>query len=717
MQNQKPIFDQISTSRNLPTLPHILLKLLAACNEQHNNESINNISRILNNDPSLCAKIMKMVNSAFSGLSRRVDDIRQAVMLIGIKGVKNIATCACVYEVFQNIKGNGIFDLKRFWWHSLKCAVLARIIAEKKDYDHPDEAFLAGLLHDIGKLVLWVNFRKPYEALLANSFYEPQLFLHGETQIGATHCEVAAWLLSRWNMPPSILDPILFHHEPKNRILNAFPLVQLVYVANMLCLESIQSGEEGALLAREILGIEYEEIDSILTMAEKESADIAKSLDIDIDDSKINEGHFSVKDLKKREDLLREVRYSSLILGTIQSFAWAKDQNDILEALFQGIHILFDLTQIIFFVFEHEKEAFFGKVRESDGSFSINYNLTVPTNLKDNILIKAIESGNMLDSFSLSSRSRPNDMDKKIIRSTGKEGILCIPFVAHREPAGILVIGLSRSDFAHISKQLNLMNMLANQASLAMHAEYLSRSRLQTIQAERSGASSAMAQRIIHEVNNPLGIIKNYLKILDLKFAAKQIAHDEIRIINEEIIRISDLLQKIAEFSTEKAGKIQPVDVNAVLKDIIRISKESLVKNLKVDVQVDLENPLPLIMADKNGLKQVFINIIKNATEAMHAGGNLRIQTRYLPSLNTQAENDGYVRIYFIDDGPGIPEHIKERLFEPFITTKNGNHSGIGLSVVQNIVKSLKGKIICESKENEGTVFKIEFPVLTHRKK
>ena len=723
MQVQKPIFDQISTSRNLPTLPHILLKLIEACDEKPGNENINKISKIINKDPSLSAKILKLVNSAFSGLSRRVEDIRQAVILIGVKGVKNIATCACVYEAFQKVKGNGVFNLKRFWWHSLKCAVLARLIAEKEHYEHPDEAFISGLLHDIGKLVLWVNFRKPYEALLESCKSEPQLLLQGETQLGATHCEIAAWLLARWNMHPSIIEPILFHHEPKSKILKAFPLVQFGYVAHSLCFGPIQAQEEGAMIAKEILGIEYEEIEAILAMAEKEAVDVAKSLDIDIDTSENIEGHLSEKDLKKREDLLREVRNASLLLGTIQAFAWAKDQDEILEAVFQGIQILFDVKHVIYFIYETDRKALLGKFREKDGTFSVDHDLTVPASLEDSLLIEALKAGKVMDSFSLPSKSRLNILDERIIRSIGTEGILCIPLVAQGEAAGLLAIGTNLPEFTQISKQINLLNVLANQAALALHAEYLRRSRLQTIQAERFGASSAMAQKVIHEVNNPLGIIKNYLKILGLKLTGQQIAHDEIKIINDEIDRVAGLLQELSEFSTEKTGKNQPVEINALLTDILKIAKESLAKNFMVEVQLDLEDSLPFIMAEKDGLKQVFINIIKNAAEAMRGGGNLRIQTRHVPSSvesqsspDAAAESGGYVEIYFIDEGPGIPEHIKDRLFEPFVGTKGGSHSGIGLSVVHNIVKSLNGSIVCESKENKGTSFRIEFPVLTHRK-
>ena len=104
MQFQKPIFEQISTLKNLPSLPHILLKLLEACNQDTG--SLDKISEIVHKDPSLSAKILRLVNSAYFGLPQRVEDVRQAVVLIGMNGVKNVAVCACVYEAFHKTRGN-----------------------------------------------------------------------------------------------------------------------------------------------------------------------------------------------------------------------------------------------------------------------------------------------------------------------------------------------------------------------------------------------------------------------------------------------------------------------------------------------------------------------------------------------------------------------------------------------------------------------------------
>jgi len=142
-----------------------------------------------------------------------------------------------------------------------------------------------------------------------------------------------------------------------------------------------------------------------------------------------------------------------------------------------------------------------------------------------------------------------------------------------------------------------------------------------------------------------------------------------------------------------------------------------LLNHFNVKLHFDLDPKLPAIFADRNSIKQVLINLIKNSFEAMSKGGNLYIRTRHISSrikgLFTDSSLDypGYVEVVIRDDGPGIPGEIKTRLFEPYASTKTGNHSGLGLSIVHNIIETLNGTISCDSEPGKGTTFKIALPV------
>ncbi|MBW1741524.1 MAG: HDOD domain-containing protein, partial [Deltaproteobacteria bacterium] len=126
------LFKQIEPSKNLPTLPHIVLKLIDVCNRGES--TIENISQIINKDTSLSAKVMGMVNSAYNGPCNRMTNIDEVVFFLGRDAIKTIAISATAYSTFDQAKGNSAFRLKLFWWHSLMCATLSKLIARKTSY-------------------------------------------------------------------------------------------------------------------------------------------------------------------------------------------------------------------------------------------------------------------------------------------------------------------------------------------------------------------------------------------------------------------------------------------------------------------------------------------------------------------------------------------------------------------------------------------------------
>jgi len=285
-------------------------------------------------------------------------------------------------------------------------------------------------------------------------------------------------------------------------------------------------------------------------------------------------------------------------------------------------------------------------------------------------------------------------IDSQLIRLVGGDGILCLPMIAHRRPVGVIVLGMEQ---AHASSLHNSMNLLSMLAGLE--------------------AASAVASKVAHEVNNPLGIIKNYVKVLSLKLPDEDPVQEQLRIISEELDRVALIVRKLSDFSEPEARQTEPVDVNALLSDLVKLIRESVMLESKIDVKLNLEPSLPTIFSEKNSLKQVFINLIKNAAESISSGGNLYITTESCPKALTDKSYEGLqeacksVRITISDDGPGIPDAVKAKLFEPFVTSKKGQHAGLGLSVVYNIVKELNGTITCKSDKESGTVFDIVLPV------
>jgi putative nucleotidyltransferase with HDIG domain len=709
-------FNKIEATKSLLTLPHILLKLLEVCNKKP--VKIDEISQIINKDASLSVRLMSMVNPVGYGLPNRVTSIDQALLLLGPDTAKNIAISSIVQQSFNEMENSYIPGLKILWQHSLMCAVLAEMIAGEVSYPSPDEAYLAGLFHDIGKLVLWVNCREEYTEALQSAGSNSALLIDSEKQLGISHCETGAQLINSWSPQSFIADAVLYHHEPQHRIVDALPLVKIVYAANILSSGIDRNSSDAFDMAKEVLDLERSVLETIVPLSYKKVEQAAESLDINIENPDNFDESTCEKDAVKQKELVRAAINISQLQGALQNLFECHDADLMLKVVRRGLQISFDLKSVLFFLYNQEKDALQGIVGDGAGYDSLINEIVIPVQAKSCLLTRTLAEKTSLDSFGHIKGVNLSIIDSQIIRLSGKEGMLCIPMLSQGNCVGVIVVGIDEPQSHILFKNLNFINMFANQAAVVIEAENERKSKAKLIQSEQLAASSAVADKVAHEVSNSLSIMKNYLKILGLKLAKDSPAQEEIIIINEEVDRINLIINELSNLLEPKARQKELVDINSLISDLIKITHESLLVQSGVVAKFSLESSIPPIMTDKNGLKQVFINLIKNAVEAMPNGGNIEINTR----LITKSQNTGFnkeadkgdqefVEIIINDSGSGIPEEIKSNLFEAFVSSKGDGHSGLGLSIAYSIIKELKGTMSCESDEATGTTFKILLPI------
>ena len=328
---------------------------MEACHDE--TAGLGEIADILKNDPSLCSKVLRLVNSAYYALGSRIEGIDQAVAYLGTQTVKNIAVCSAIYQAFDADKKNGAFNLKVFWWHSLKCALLSRILAGESGYGSPDEAFVAGLLHDIGKLVLWVNFSGKFTELKNEYSDRHRLLAAVEVRFGATHSQIGAWLLDRWKFQSMVADSALYHHEPLERIKEAFPLARIVYTADKLSGETADGRAQGIGVAEALCGFSREQVVAFLARSDDEIGEVARTFGIEIEAPGEIDQSQTDNDHETQENLMREVRDVSLLLGTVRNLVAARAEKDILKVLREGLQILFDIWHMHFFLYDPEKRG------------------------------------------------------------------------------------------------------------------------------------------------------------------------------------------------------------------------------------------------------------------------------------------------------------------------------------------------------------------------
>lgn len=596
MKNRtQDLYSRIETAKDLPTLPHILLKLLDTC--ASDDSTIKDIAQIINQDSALCIRVLRLVNSPYYRTSQKVADIEQALLTIGLASVKNIAITSSVYPAFNKMKPDATFNMKSYWWHALMNAILARSLAEKTSYHSPEEAFLAGLLHDIGRLVLWTNFPDEYSRMVQTTNGHPDLILAGEAELGASHSEVGAWLLNRWGLPSFISDAVLYHHDPRERILDALPLVKIVYTANIISSGTSLPHDGRYERADSILNLDRDTVETMVRKAEEEARQLAETLDIHIETDERLQKFLSGQEKEKEERLAREVRDISLLQGTLQNLMEATNEETILSTIQQGMRILFDVKNLYFFLFEPERNVLIGRTVPGDSLGEYFHEFVIPLQKKESILVKSLQRKTPMDSFVYSVRTMI--IDEQIIHLIGTDGIVCLPMTCRGEHVGVMVLGTDETEVLHLFKRMKLLTMFTNQAALAIHLDRTRKRQEELLQAERITAFSTLARQVNHEVNNPLGIIKNYLKILGMKLAKEDPVQGELVIINEEIDRVSAIISELSRFDQPRVRQTEDVNINGLLSDLVSITKKSLAAGSRIRFHLKLDPALPDITTEK----------------------------------------------------------------------------------------------------------------------
>jgi len=252
-----------------------------------------------------------------------------------------------------------------------------------------------------------------------------------------------------------------------------------------------------------------------------------------------------------------------------------------------------------------------------------------------------------------------------------------------------------RDEFGRLAESFNRMS-----ADLQEHQHRL-------VQAEKMASLGRLAAGVAHEINNPIGVILGYAKILRRERSLGRRVRDDLRTIEEEAAVCQRIVQELLDFSRSLPAPEETVEVGRVLSEAIERVERSL-SNGSVRVSADVP-PEPLrVLADDNRLRQAFENIIRNGFQAMSEGGDLRI------TLRAVGRDPARAAVVFRDTGPGIAPDDLPHLFEPFFTRKQQG-TGLGLAIAYACVRAYGGDIAADSRPGEGAVFTVTLPLADGR--
>ena len=204
---------RLETIENLPTLPIIVQQIQRLIASPSSN--MGQIAAVITKDQAIASRVIRLINSAFYGMGGKVTSIQQAIVLLGLNTVKNLVTGVSVVKMFEDAGVASIFDRQKFWMHTFACALGSRAIAREIHAAEPEDFFLAGLLHDIGILVLDQFFHGEFIGVLQCAVGDKTDYTKAEQNIlGITHQEIGEYVAQKWKIPELLVHSIRHHHNP-----------------------------------------------------------------------------------------------------------------------------------------------------------------------------------------------------------------------------------------------------------------------------------------------------------------------------------------------------------------------------------------------------------------------------------------------------------------------------------------------------------------------
>ena len=278
------IQDLVNNASQLISLPEISLRVNELANDP--DSTADDMAAVISQDPALVVRMLKIANSAYYGLSTEVDTITRAVAILGVNKIRDLVLSTSTSQAFDGIP-NDLITMQDFWHHSLYCGLLAQILARKSNKANAESIFIAGLLHDIGQLLMFNQLpEKSHESilLLMEGTEELETYEAERHVFGFDHMQVGAELIKSWKLAPVLQECVEFHHEPQKA--KEFPAeVALINIANAVAVmadfDSMSEDDEIPMIdpkSWELTGLSKDDLPEAIKKAQDEIKEIESVL-------------------------------------------------------------------------------------------------------------------------------------------------------------------------------------------------------------------------------------------------------------------------------------------------------------------------------------------------------------------------------------------------------------------------------------------------------
>lgn len=748
-----------------PTLPSVAMEAIRLMEGEHS--SFDSIADLLKGDQVLAGKILHYANTVHFGARRKVTSIPQAISVLGFNALRIIILSVSIFDCFTGRFARHKRNLVSFWLHSVGVAATAEALAEKLGFPSPDEAYIAGLIHDLGKLASYIEspakFEKVCRELDLQGTYSVHKSLPLEIEkniLGASHIETGKMLAGQWEIPTSLARVMWLHHQPVFETImpETGNLPKLIRFADVLCvthnvgssyfLTSGPYSHEHFHFALENLMLHHHfspaDIDAIMTDVHKRVKEISDVLGIWDEKSYhklVGSANVSLGSLGMRlEKANRELAQSNQLLETVCEMSRKLGPNLALPAAAQVVVSsalqAFGVNRCLCMIRDEASQMFVGKFYDGDTYQEVG----VPAYLSEIERYSReeattdieIEAAQRLEQTAVE-LSRGGVLESGIINMVAGSRFLATFFVASKncysgeEPIlGELIVdfagavNIPGNELKKLTKHFETFALAANNAvegillqnnlsGYAVEMEEASRkmeeSQRQLFHSHRLATVGRLAAGAAHEINNPLTIISLNIQIIQRLLARRK----ENKELSDRLKVVSEQEERISKIIQDLMGFARPTQPKFYPASVSQIMDKVLsviedrVSMAKIKIQNTITSDLPQVIVDPRQIEQVFMNLLINANHAMADGGEIKITAK---SLN------GSVEVGVTDSGEGIPKKNLAKIFDPFFTTKKeGEGTGLGLAICHSIIEHNGGAMRVVSEAGKGSTFTVTLPI------
>ena len=673
---------------HLLSSPHVAAQLLGAC--QAADFSPQDLQKIILQDSVFCAKVL---NAAVFSCSDRLDPgapLSTALAALGLPAIKSLALQSAKRLVDTSFTAGQVQFLRELWFYSQVGSIAARCLAEAISYPDPEEAQLTGLFLNIGMLTLFSQNPEQYLHDIGSPISSKEVRGQEQLSFATDHLQIADALITGWQLESFLADAVSFSHFDFGRCQDASPLIRIARFSLEICKSPFVLSDNIFLAGEKLFGFTRKETEDLFVLAGKSYRSLSP-LNGDVEEG--------LKELGRMQNRLTSLVFSLADLEGMNTQLFTAGK---VESFVEAARHLYrqnsPAREAVFFTAAPQNSRLIGM--PSSGQARLVGGLTTSLTA-GNLLAAALQSDKMRHSFDFDSFSL-SLFDRQLIRLCRGKGMICLPLRMGGQLLGGVALGLDNKAEVETFTSPRIQ-MLTGSVVSALAALLAVQSSPAT--GMPTAADVNLIPKLVHEVSNPLTIINNYMSAVGTLLAGTE--HEEIfPAIENEIKRIGEILRYYSQLNNEPQLPEPAVDLNELLLAVVESLKPTFFTPKIIEVCTDFDHSLPPVKTRSLVIKQILVNLLKNAAEALDKNGRITLTTRGYST----SDGEHFVDIRVQDDGPGIDKEIKDKLFSPVTSTKGNGHAGLGLNIVKGMVDDIGAKISCHSSAAFGTSFNLVIP-------